>query len=178
MQRRLAIAILVLGIIECALLVVIALSPAPENAAGLAHDALAGVRVGGDGAERIAPIIWPAFLFQALVLVQCHLMIALGVSDHRRTPALMTLLAACLAVSLFVWFNLFSSYQAFLQTGVTDYVAGFPTATAWQVYAIWLGGMSLVALYVFGFRKFIWSEEDEQAYQQFINESRNSGMRS
>lgn len=178
MQRRLAIAILILGIIECLILVAIALAPAPENAAGLAHATLPGVRIGGDGTARFTPIATLSFLFQALMLVQAHLMVALGVSDRLRTLPFLGLLAGCLAISLFVWFNLFSEYQRFLETGVTSYFAGFPAATAWQVYAIWLGGLSLVALYVFGFKKFIWSDEDEQAFQQLVDESLQRGEES
>ncbi len=172
MQRRLAISILVLGIIMCLVLVAVALSPAPENASGMAHATLPGVRIGGDGLARLDPIEHLGFLFQALMLVQAHLLAALGVADRKHTPAFMGGLTACLGVSLFVWFNLFDSYRDFLNTGETDYFAGFPVATAWQVYAIWVGGLSLVALYVLGFKKFIWSDADEEAFQEIVSDYR------
>ncbi len=168
MQHRLAIAILVTGIIECLILVAIALAPVAEGAAGLAHPELPGVMMGGDGAARLADISSLGFAFQVVVLVQCHLLIALGVGGPKTNASMLIALTACLGVALFVWWNLFGAYQHYLETGETGYVAGFPTATAWQVYAIWLGGLSLVALYVVGFRRFIWSEEDEAQFQQLV----------
>ena len=45
---------------------------------------------------------------------------------------------------------------------------GFPVATAWQVYGTWLGAIPLIILYTVGFRKFIFTEEDERKYEQLL----------
>lgn len=170
MQRSLAIAIFIMGLIECLILIAIALTPAPENATGLAHEVLPGVRIGGDGRERLAPIENLGYFFHVTVLVQVHLLIVLGVSEHKRSPLLFSLVGGCLAIALFIWWSLFTSYQNFLDSGTTEYFLGFPVASAWQVYALWVGGLSLVSLYVIGFERFIWSKEDERAFQEIVKQ--------
>jgi hypothetical protein len=45
---------------------------------------------------------------------------------------------------------------------------GFPVATAWQVYGTWLGAIPLIILYTVGFRKFIFTDEDEQKYEKLL----------
>lgn len=173
MQTRFAIAVLVLGLLEIALLVLIALTPAPMNVAGLAHPEFAGMAIGGDGAARFEPIASYAFFFQILVLMQCYCLIAMGVSSHRHSTGFLGWLSLCLLLALFVWWRIMASYQDFLDTGTTNYFAGFPVATAWQVYAIWIAGMALVVLYVAGFRRYIWSHEDEAAFEALVAESKN-----
>ena len=170
MQNRFAIAIFVIGILECVVLLLIALSTTPENAAGLAHADFAGMRIGGDGMARFLPVADYAFVFQALVLVQCYCLIALGVSHDRKDAPFLGWLAGCLALALLVWWQIFDAYRDFLDSGETTYFAGFPVATAWQVYGIWLAGVGLVLLYVIGFRRFIWSIDDERAFAALVTE--------
>ena len=73
-----------------------------------------------------------------------------------------------LLLSLFVWWQMYSGHQGFLETGVTSYFMGFPVATAWQVYGTWLGAIPLIILYTVGFRKFIFTEEDEEKYEKLL----------
>jgi hypothetical protein len=58
----------------------------------------------------------------------------------------------------------------FLDTNETDYFLGFPNATAWQTYGTWLGAIPLVLIYSLGFRKFIYTEEDERQFNALLAE--------
>jgi uncharacterized membrane protein len=51
-------------------------------------------------------------------------------------------------------------------------VGGWPYPTAWQVYAIWLSGFGLVALYVFGFKAYVWSDDDEIQFRELLEQSK------
>ncbi len=174
MQRLLPITILVLGLIQLGLLFVIAVSPVPENATSLAHASFSGMRIGGDGAARFEPIAGAAFLFQLVVLAQICCMVALGVGKHRHSGSFYVLLVIAFLVAAGVWCGLFFAYESFLSAGTTNYFLGFPVATAWQVYAIWLSGLVLVGTYVFGFTRFIWSAEDESRFQVLVTQARAS----
>ncbi|XOV86759.1 MAG: hypothetical protein ACFHX7_17525 [Pseudomonadota bacterium] len=175
MQRLLPVTILVLGLIQLGLLLVIGLSPAPENATSLAHASFSGMRIGGDGAARLEPVAGAAFVFQLVVLAQICCLVALGVGKHRHSGSFHVLLVLAFLVAAGVWYGLFSAYETFLETGTTAYFLGFPVATAWQVYAIWLSGLVLVGTYVFGFTRFIWSEEDETRFQTLVTRARTGG---
>ena len=158
-----AVVLLMAGII-----VAICLADSVPNAAGLAHAQFNGMQAGGDGAARLEHIGGLAFAFQALLLLLIICLAALGVAEERRSKELWAYLGGTLLLSLFVWWQMYSGHQAFLKTGVTSYFMGFPVATAWQVYGTWLGAIPLIVLYSAGFRKFIFTEEDERKYEQLL----------
>jgi hypothetical protein len=90
------------------------------------------------------------------------------VAEERRSTEFWAYMGGTLLFSLFVWWQMYSGHQAFLETGVTSYFMGFPVATAWQVYGTWLGAIPLIILHTVGFRKFIFTEEDEQKYEKLL----------
>jgi hypothetical protein len=171
-QTRLCLVILTLGLLQCLLLALMAMTPLPDNIGGVSHAVYNGMRAGGDGSARYLPIAQLAYVFQVLVLTQICCMLALGVKPVRRSAFFWAMLTACLALSVFVWTALVSSYESFLASGETSMVAGFPVATAWLVYAIWLAGLGLVALYVFGFKSYVWSDNDQQEFEQLVKQYR------
>jgi len=42
------------------------------------------------------------------------------------------------------------------------------------VYSIWLAGLGLVALYVLGFKRYVWSDDDQRAFEVLVKQTRNS----
>jgi hypothetical protein len=139
--------------LQCLLLALMAMTPLPDNISGVAHAAYDGMRAGGDGSARFLPIAQLAYVFQIVVLAQICCMLALGVKPTRRSPffwamhdSMLWPVCVCLDGTDLILRKL-SSYWSIM-------VAGFPAATAWLVYAIWLAGLGLVALYVFGFKSY------------------------
>ena len=169
MKQPVIIAILTLSLVCVVLLIAIGQAPPVANAAGIAHDSIPSMRAGGDGAARLAHIGSYAFYFQCAVLTQFVGFILLGISEKRRDTGLYITLAASLLVLLFVWYKIYDSHQIFLATNNTEYFLGFPTAAAWQVYGVWLSGIPLVVFYVAGFKKYIYSDEDEAAFEKLID---------
>jgi hypothetical protein len=155
------------------ILLAIALVEPTSNAGGVPHPDYPGMVIGGDGAERLADIGALAFLFQSLLLLLIVCLSILGVSEARRSPKFMAYMAASFIFMIFIWWQMYSSHQQFLETGETGYFLGFPTATAWQVYGTWLCAIPLIVLYSVGFRQFIFSEEDEARFQALLEESSN-----
>ena len=171
MQSRIIISILVLGILQCLLLLLIALTPTPEQLSAVPHSQFTGMMIGQDGASRLAPIEDYAFYFYLVMLAQICAMIALGVVPKKRDPLFWISLSGCFGLAAVVWWQMFSAYKDYLVTGETAFVAGFPVATAWQVYAVWLAGLGLVALYVLGFKRYVWSDQDQQTFDALIESS-------
>jgi len=168
MGSKLIYVIFATVLLMAGILVAICLAEPVANGAGLAHPQFNGMRVGGDGAARLEHIGSLAFAFQALLLLLIVCLSALGVAEQRRSTELWAYMGGTLLFSLFIWWQMYSGHQAFLETGVTSYFMGFPVATAWQVYGTWLAAIPLIILYSVGFRKFIFTDEDEQKYQQLL----------
>jgi hypothetical protein len=168
MRSNLIYVIFAIVLLMAGIIVAICLADTVPNAAGLAHAQFNGMQAGGNGAARLEHIGNLAFAFQSLLLLLIVCLAALGVAEERRSTEFWAYMGGTLLFSLFVWWQMYSGHQAFLETGVTSYFMGFPVATAWQVYGTWLGAIPLIILYTVGFRKFIFTDEDEQKYEKLL----------
>ena len=74
-----------------------------------------------------------------------------------------------------VVYRLFTSYSAYLTTGKLNSFLGFPGPTAWMIYGLWAGGALFAVLYVVGFRKFIYTAEDEKILKDIADEFSREG---
>lgn len=160
-------AILVGLLFTAAMVVWLAFLPVPEMLAGAAHPDYPAMSIGGDG-SRSAGRLLPIWLWQVAVIITSILMIAMGISSRHRSRGVVVALAIVALVMLGSWTMLVLSYREVLATGKTAYAFGFPIASAWMIYGTWLSQALLTALYCFGFRKFIFTPEDEQAFQAIV----------
>lgn len=170
MRSKLILLIFAIVLLMAGILVAICLAEQVPNGAGMAHPEFNGMQIGGDGAARLEHIGGLAFAFQCLLLTLIVALSALGVAEKRRSTELWAYMGGTLLFSLFVWWQMYSGHQAYLASGTSNYFMGFPVATAWQVYGTWLGAIPLIALYSLGFRKYIFTEEDEARYEQLLKE--------
>jgi hypothetical protein len=161
--------VLALIILISVLLGIVAFSPMPIDISS-AHPSIEDMKVGGDGAERIAHIGAVAYWLQNVVLLLALLLISLGVKAQNRTRSYWLCLLFIAVVMFGVWHAVYFGHQEFLVTGETRYFLGFPAATAWMIYGVWGSAALLTLLYVIGFRKFIYTHEDELQYEQLLQE--------
>ena len=167
-DSKLIYAILAISSAMAVILLAIGFAEPVANTAGVAHPEIDGMRAGGDGAARLEHIGKYAFAFLNLLLLLIVCLSLLGVSRRHRIPELLGYLGATFAFMMLVGWQMYSSHQKFLETSTTDYFMGFPIATAWQVYGIWLCGIPLILIYTLGFRKFIFTKEDEQLFNELL----------
>ena len=161
---RLIYVVLLVLLLIAGLIGWIMVSPEPPLSTGGPHPEIAGMSVGGDGLARMGPIFSVGFALQALFVILIHLLVALGVAERNRSATFWVSLSGAGLVSLWVCWKIFSSYAQFLETGETGYFLGFPIASAWMMFGIWLSGALLAVIYVVGFRRFVFTVEDEAAY--------------
>ena len=174
MERILTGVIFAVVLAMAALLLIIGFTEAPLNAAGVTHDGIAAMQAGGDGAARLEAISGYAFAFNSLLLLFAVLLCVLSVSPSRRTPVFFGWMALVYALNMLVWRQMFAGHQAFLETGFTGWLLGFPTATAWLVYGVWFSGVVLIAIYSAGFRNYVLSKEDERRFEELLKEFKDS----
>ena len=163
MRLILVIFALLIGILV--LLLSLLASGGVEGATGMAHAVIPGMSVGGDGLARLGGAGWRIALIQVLALLLIHALIALGVPARHRTRMFWVLLGIGCVISLSVWLAMYSSYRAYLGTGETKLLLGFPLPTSIMLFGVFLGGSYLCGLYIWGFRRFVLTEEDEAAYE-------------
>jgi hypothetical protein len=161
--------VLALIILISVLLGIVAFSPMPIDISS-AHPSIEDMKVGGDGAERIVHIGAVAYWLQNAVLLLGLLFISLGVKAQNRTRSYWICLLFIAVVMFGVWYAVYFGHQEFLVTGETRFFLGFPTATAWMIYGVWGSAALLTLLYVIGFRKFIYTHEDERQFEQLLRE--------
>ncbi|PCJ23313.1 MAG: hypothetical protein COA96_12140 [SAR86 cluster bacterium] len=168
MGNKLIYVIFAIVISMACILIAISFAEPVANAGGIAHPDIPGMRVGGDGIARLAHIGTLAFLFQSLLLLLVVCLCALGVAERHRSKELFLYFAGTFIFSILVWWQMYAGHQAFMESGTTSYFMGFPVATSWQVYGTWLSAIPLVFIYSMGFRKFIFTKEDEEKFNQLI----------
>jgi hypothetical protein len=126
------------------------------------------MKIGGNGAARLAHVGNYSFAFICLVFLLIVCLAAFGVSAKKRTREFWIYVGAAFGFTMLVSWKLFMGHQAFLESGETTYSFGFPTPTAWQLYGAWLCAIPLVAVYTLGFRKFIYTAEDEESFNHLL----------
>lgn len=148
-----------------ALLLGLLLTDAPADATGQAHPLIDAMSSGGDGLARLGGRGWIMFLLQTLSLLLIYALIALGVAENNRTRGFWTLLGLGALLSICIWCGLYFSYMSMLSSGEMVLLLGYPLPTAFMLFGVFLGGSYLCVLYIWGFRRFIYTEADEAAYE-------------
>lgn len=148
----------------------ILMSDVPSGAAGMAHESIAELKVGGDGAARLATIGRAPFYFQISTIFLGVSLLYMGVSEHRRDRRFRVLMAGGTVFALFVWYKLYTGYEAYLATGETDLVFGFPVPTAWLLGGVWGSFFVFDLMFVVFFRDYFWPAEDEAAFEALVAE--------
>ena len=170
MRSKLIYIIFVVGVLMAAILVTIILTENVPNSGGATHPEIAGLQIGGDGAARMEHIGTLGLAFHCLLLAQIVLLSLLGVSERYRSTELIAYMGGSLIFMLLVAWQMYSGHQQFLETEETGHFLGFPTATAWATYGTWIGAIPLILIYSIGFRKYIYTPEDEEKYNELLAE--------
>lgn len=147
------------------LLIGLLFSGGPDNATGQPHAVIAGMSSGGDGLARLGGMGWMMFLLQVLALLLIYALIALGVSERHRSRSFWMLLGLGAVLSIAIWCGLYLSYLHVLETGEMRMLLGYPLSTAFMLFGVFLGGSYLCVFYIWGFRRFIYTDADEAAYE-------------
>jgi hypothetical protein len=147
------------------LIVLLLTSDSPEGATGMPHPEFPGMNIGGEGLARLAGMGWVMASIQVLTLLLIYSLIALGVPERLRTVGFWWLNGVGCALSLVIWAAMYLSYLSWLETGSVAVWLGFPLPTTLMLFGVFLAGSYLCGLYVWGFRRFILTEEDEAAYE-------------
>ena len=144
----------------------------PSASQGMEHPRIKKMKVGGDGEGRMKHVGVVTFVLHSGTLTLCAALMALGVAPRRRTRGFWIAMGFATLACLLVWMRLFLNYLGFLGTGEARMVFGFPEPSAWLVYGVWGSAALFSVLYVVGFRRYVFTREDEEAFDELVRETR------
>ncbi|MBO6505930.1 MAG: hypothetical protein JJ850_02615 [Kordiimonadaceae bacterium] len=158
--------------IACVLWIVF--TPEPIGATGSPHPDVPSMRVAVDGEARYTPISAPILILQTATLTAMASLLLLPFKTPLRQHGMRRRLMLVLGLSVIVWLAINMSYERFL-TGPQEmenlnFIAGFPLPSALAVYAVWGVGLLLTFFYVFGFNRFIYTNEDREGFEALLRE--------
>ncbi len=166
--------ILVLLLVMAGITLFVLLSEPSPNASGMVHPTIDGMKVGGDGAERLAPIGTAPYWFQFVFILLVGMMLYLGVSERNRTLFAKIGLLAFVILAEFVWYMTYETYLDFLVTGDPQIAFGYPIASNWSLWGIWLSFVAFSVFYSLGFRRFIFTNADQKAFEDLVKETKST----
>lgn len=168
-----ACALLLAGLFAYALFV-----PPAANSRGLPHPELSTLLQGGSGVERHGSLLWLGWAVGVVEILLFVALVALGARRERsaRTTAdgagglrgLAWPLAAGLAAYLATWTFLMVVYARGLGGPAPDLFLALPPATAVMLYLVWPLPLVFAAFYVVGFRRWVFSGQDEADFQALV----------
>lgn len=177
MSNKLISVIFTLCLLLGLLLIAIMTAEEVTDASGGPHPEIAGMAAGGDGELRLEFIGSYAFLFQSLLLLLIVCLCTLGISARYRSTALFSYMAGSYGLMLFIWWQMYFGHQQFMETDQVGYFMGFPVPTAWQMYGTWVGAIPLMLIYTLGYRKFIYTHADDEAFQAILAQHKSTASR-
>lgn len=144
--------------------------PAADNASGVAHDSINGMRAGGDGSTRFPAVIAPAMLMYYGTLGAIAGLVMLALSNGKKSQQANLLVHGVSLVSVVVMLAIFLFYDRYLGSAEVAYVLGFPVPSTIAVYAVWSGGLLYSVIYVFGFDRFVYTTEQREGFETLLKE--------
>jgi hypothetical protein len=151
------------------------LKPEPPVSSGGPHPEIEGMRIGGEGTARIRGFEAAAFILNAGSLLIFAALMVFGISGRYRNRAFWIWTVILTVILLFAGYRVIDGYLDYLSTGRLNFFLGFPSPTAWMIYGIWGAGALFIIFYVVGFRKYIFTREDEAVLRDIAEEYQKEG---
>ena len=146
--------------------------PEPINGHGMAHHAVDGMRQAGDAWQQSGPVFLAGYLLGVLIYLIISALVYIGVPQSKRDRKLRLAHATATLVVLGMWsFLIYLSWQ-YLHSGDPMIGAAFPLPTLVMLLGLWIAPVSFSVIYVLGFRRWIFTAEDEEKFRQLMESNR------
>lgn len=149
----------------CALVISI---PEPVNSHGMAHHAVDGMRQAGDAWQQSGPVFRVGYLLGVLIYLIFSILVYIGVPQARRDRTLRLVHATATLVVLGMWSFLVYLFRQYLHLGDPMIGIAFPLPTLVMLLGLWLAPLSFSLIYVLGFRRWIFTPEDEEKFRRLM----------
>lgn len=127
---------------------------------------------GGPGEVRSEPILGLAFVFGLLQIAFFTSCIAFGSRRKGKVGPILKYIVAGGVLYAGAFIGLIASYRNYMASDTLTTFGGLPTPTAWMIYALWPAPVFILLVFIFGFERFIWNDEDEATFRAIVAEKK------
>ena len=162
--------LVLLGLLACllALCLLIFSIPEPANGHSVAHHAIDGMREGGDALQQGEPLFNIGYLLGVLIYLIISVLVYIGVPQAKRDRRLRRVHTAATLALLGMWTLLICLFRQYLYSGDPMIGSGFPLPTLVMLLGLWAAPMSFSLIYVLGFRRWVFTREDEETFRRLM----------
>ena len=168
---KIAVFLFALLIGMCLILGYVLMTEEPSEGHGIPHPEFSTMLRGGDGATRLAPVLWAGWLLGVFQIFFFVGLLAFGVQKARRFPTESRLLVigALIYAGVFTWMVL--AYNGFARTANPELVLSFPLPTAIMLYGVGFTPLIFIVLYLVRFEPWVIDDDDLNAFLEKVDES-------
>ena len=146
--------------------------PEPSNGHAVAHHAVDGMRQAGDAWLQSGPVFRVGYFLGVLIYLIFSILVYIGVPQAKRDRTLRLVHSAATLAVLGMWsFLIYLSWQ-YLHSGDPMIGSAFPLPTLVMLLGLWIAPVSFSLIYVLGFRRWIFTPEDEEKFRQIMESKR------
>ena len=161
----------------CAVVVVAFLIAEPADSHGFPHPDYPTMEQGGCGLERHGPILWLGWIFGVLEILFFVAAMALAARKREDLRGLGKPLLWGAVAYLAVWTLQVVAYRGYMTDPDPALFLAFPAPTAVMMYGLWGVPIIFMALYFFGFDRWILTDEDVEEFERLLAAKRDAEQR-
>lgn len=162
-----ALIILFLGIIAF-----LAFTPPPVNVTGQSHDVYKTMLKGGTSMSMDSTTNMLAYLFGLCATGLLCMFLIQGAIRKGKLKGIRPWIIFASVAYLIVYSLTYFSDAHYAETGHSRFLLGWPIPTAWMIYVMWSTPVLFVLIYIFKFRDWILTEEDETRFEELVKARR------
>lgn len=141
----------------------------PTFVTGQPHDVYKTMLRGGESMSTSSVTNVLAYLFGLMATGTLCLFLIVGAIRKGRLDGIRPWLILASLVYLIVFTLTYLSDVHYVASEHSRFFLGWPVPTAWMIYAMWSAPLLFMFIYVFKFRDWILTEEDESRFSELVN---------
>ena len=122
----------------------------------------------GDIRQQSGPVFGVGYLLGVLIYLVISALVYIGVPPAKRDRKLGLAHAAATLLVLGTWSLLMYLFRQYLLSGDPMVVVAFPLPTLVMLLGVWIAPMSFSLIYILGFRRWIFTPEDEETFRRLM----------
>jgi len=164
--------IYVLIILFLGIIAFLAITPPPVSVTGQAHDVYKTMLKGGTSMSADSTTNTLAYLFGLCATGLLCLFLVQGAIRKGRLDGIRPWLILASIAYLTSYTLTYLSDAHYASSGHDRFFLGWPIPTAWMIYVMWSTPVLFVLIYIFKFRDWVLTDEDESRFEDLVKTRR------
>jgi hypothetical protein len=160
--------ILIMLLACCAIFTIVFCLGAPLGGDGFTHPEYSTMRRGGDGVERLEGVHALGWLFGILHFCICVALLVMGANKQGRLGILKRPILIGLVLNVLLLCAMMAVYFKYAREGTGALFGSLPWPTALMMYGVWPIQLIFVFIYIWGFDRWIFTDQDEKKFRQLV----------